>query len=146
MIQLIYLTAAVRLMQDDELMALLRQSRTNNEAAGLTGILLYSGGNFLQVLEGEGAAVDALMARIERDPRHRNLIVLMRRPITERMFPTWSMGFRRLDGIPDEALAPGDLELRGYLASSRTAQDYLGKRDRFLHLIDSFRAVNAAAM
>lgn len=146
MIQLIYITSAVRPMSDAELLALLQQSRATNTEVDLTGILLYSGGNFLQVLEGDEAAVDALMARIERDPRHRNLITLVRRPIPERMFPTWSMGFRRLDTLTDEALTPEDLELRQYLASSRSAQEFLGRRDRFLRLLDSFRAVNDVAL
>ncbi|MBY0231870.1 MAG: BLUF domain-containing protein [Gemmataceae bacterium] len=95
---LVYVSSAVEPFSRADLVALLDQSRTRNEAAGITGLLLYKDGNFMQALEGEKEAVEATHARIERDPRHRGLIVLLRGPAPERRFAGWSMAFRDLSG------------------------------------------------
>ena len=69
-------------------------------------MLLYKDGNFMQVLEGPAAAVRDLHERINRDPRHTGLITLMERPVTQRQFADWSMGFRNLDDA-DLRASPG---------------------------------------
>ena len=53
MYQLIYLSSATEMFTKEKLLALLEQSRPNNARLGITGILLYSNGNFMQTLEGE---------------------------------------------------------------------------------------------
>jgi hypothetical protein len=80
-----------------ELRALLKTSRANNTRDGITGMLLYKDGNFMQVLEGHEAAVRATFRRIQRDPRHRGIIELLSGDAAEREFPDFSMGFRDLD-------------------------------------------------
>ncbi len=50
------------------------------------------GCHFLQVLEGEASVLDELLAKIERDPRHKDLKVLFRGKLEERVFGRWSMG------------------------------------------------------
>lgn len=82
----------------DRLLAL---SRARNEVEGLTGLLVYAGGGFVQVFEGPGHVVEAAFDRIARDPRH-EVILHTTRPIEHRHFPTWQMGFVR---IPDAQLA-----------------------------------------
>lgn len=57
-------------------------------------MLLYHDGNFMQVLEGPAAAVDALIPKLRRDPRHTGLIVLLRKPIDAPIFGEWRMAFR----------------------------------------------------
>ncbi|OGX91767.1 BLUF domain-containing protein [Hymenobacter coccineus] len=92
--QLIYASTATQPFSDDELRALLAQARPRNQAAGLRGMLLYSKGLFLQLLEGETAAVYELYyGRIARDLRHRRLHVLADGPLTDYTFPEWHMGF-----------------------------------------------------
>jgi hypothetical protein len=106
-----------------DLLDLLGQSRENNAQSGVTGILLYRHGTFLQVLEGPHAAVDALYATIARDPRHRDVsTVLVEDRVEElyatiardsrhhavstvlaedrsaRRFPDWTMGFADVAG------------------------------------------------
>lgn len=93
MIQVIYTSAATRELKREELSDLLRQSRLHNLQAGITGILLHSQGSFFQVLEGEQNLVDDLVARIARDPRHANLTIIIREPISRRSFADWTMGF-----------------------------------------------------
>lgn len=94
---LVYVSAAVEPFSRQQLDELLEHSRTRNSARGITGLLLYRGGNFLQVLEGEEATVLDLKTRIARDPRHTRLIVMLAKGIDERAFGEWSMAFRDLD-------------------------------------------------
>ena len=103
---LVYVSSAVELFSQAELRALLDTSRRNNSRSGITGMLLYKDGNFLQVLEGPATAIRDVHVRINRDPRHTGLITLMERPITERQFADWSMGFRNL-ADPGLRAAPG---------------------------------------
>ena len=89
----VYASSAVQLFAPEELLALLETSRRNNAARGVSGMLLYKEGNFLQVLEGREAAVRAITAKIQRDPRHRGIITLIEGFESEYQFPEWSMGF-----------------------------------------------------
>lgn len=82
-----------------DLEALLAQCVRNNQAAGITGMLLYARGGYMQLIEGEGAAVEALFARILQDPRHSRVTMLLHDPIEARSFPQWAMAFRRLDEV-----------------------------------------------
>jgi hypothetical protein len=97
MISLTYLSTARVPFGDSELAELLEASRARNHAAGLTGMLLYAGGHFIQTLEGADEAVDTVFARIERDQRHRSIIIALREEIDARVFPDWSMGFENVD-------------------------------------------------
>jgi hypothetical protein len=72
---------------------LLEQSRAYNEAHDLTGVLLYSAGQFVQVLEGGEAEVRAVYARIQRDPRHTDVLTLSQGPGPKRRFADWRMAF-----------------------------------------------------
>jgi hypothetical protein len=96
MFQLVYASSALRPFSEPELRTLLRKARQNNVKLGVTGMLLYKGGNFLQALEGEQEVVTTLLTSIESDPRHRGVLVLLRRTSEQRDFPDWSMGFRNL--------------------------------------------------
>lgn len=92
--QLIYVSSATRLMSKDELVQLLTRARDFNQLYEVTGMLVYSDGTFIQVLEGNPEVIEDLYRHIERDPRHHRCIVLLRQIITERAFEGWSMGFR----------------------------------------------------
>ena len=108
---LIYQSQALATMSEPAPIELLQKSRAFNLARGLTGLLLHApNGQFLQVLEGEEAAVRHLYyGRIATDPRHEHLVVLSEGPSTAPAFPDWSMSFRT--GTPP-------LVLPGYLAPS----------------------------
>lgn len=98
--QLIYISTATGdtlVNIEHELQRLLEVSVRNNQAQGLTGMLLYANGGFMQVLEGEEAALQAAYARIAVDPRHKDLYLLAHEPITGRAFAQWHLGCRRLD-------------------------------------------------
>ncbi|WP_223654450.1 BLUF domain-containing protein [Hymenobacter psoromatis] len=90
---LVYQSHATMPFGDVQLAKLLAQSRAFNASHGLTGVLLYSHGNIVQLLEGSEANVRAVFARIAQDPRHTNIIKLADGLATHRLFAQWSMGF-----------------------------------------------------
>jgi len=73
---------------------------------GVTGILLYRGGNFIQALEGPDDAVEATYQRIRRDPRHYGVYVLVDEPLDQRRFESWSMSFQNISKLTLE-ITPG---------------------------------------
>ena len=92
LVRLMYASRAVPAVDTDELLAILRQSRANNTARGVTGVLCFSGGIFLQVLEGGRSAVNQLYNRVAADTRHTQVELLSYEEIGERAFAGWSMG------------------------------------------------------
>lgn len=97
MLSLIYVSSSVKILNDAELLDILKISRSNNETREVTGMLLYKGGNFMQVLEGPEESVNALMEKIKADPRHKDVSILSREQIQTRQFPSWEMAFQNLD-------------------------------------------------
>ncbi|WP_158292139.1 BLUF domain-containing protein [Paracraurococcus ruber] len=94
--------------QEAEIARILEVSRRNNQAAGITGALLYSADSFAQALEGPEAAMEALYARLSRDPRHAEVLVISAGPVAARQFSQWSMAFAgRHDGLSFAALQGG---------------------------------------
>jgi len=71
---------------------ILAQSRQGNPGLGITGILCYGGGIFLQAIEGGRNSVSELYGHIQRDPRHKDVILLHYEEISERRFSGWTMG------------------------------------------------------
>ena len=92
LVRLMYASRAVDAVDQDALVAILRKSKTNNPSCGVTGVLCYSGGIFLQVLEGGRGAVNRLYSRIVTDPRHSQVELLSYEEIGERRFAGWAMG------------------------------------------------------
>ena len=102
---IVYVSSATRRLVPSDLDDILEGARVNNRANGLTGLLLHSNGNFMQLLEGPLAALEGALARIRASTRHHQLIEFMREPIAVREFPEWSMGL-------SQATAPQFLALR----------------------------------
>jgi hypothetical protein len=92
---LIYLSDLVD-RQESLLADILQSAARHNQRDGITGMLLYAEGNFLQVLEGDSVAVQATFARIAKDPRHSNITVLLQEALAQRHFAQWSMGYKQL--------------------------------------------------
>lgn len=97
MLLLVYVSSAVKPFSTSELAELLAKAREKNTRLGITGMLLYQDGNFMQALEGEEDAVRQLYNTINRDVRHHGTIVLLEEQINKRQFSDWSMGFRNLN-------------------------------------------------
>jgi Sensors of blue-light using FAD len=92
LVRLMYASRAVAAVDQEALLAILKKSKANNPAIGVTGVLCFSGGIFLQVLEGGRVAVNRLYNRIASDPRHTDVVLLCYDEIGERRFAGWSMG------------------------------------------------------
>lgn len=92
LVRLLYASRAANPMSEAELSAILKSSRAHNSAEGLTGLLCYSDGIFMQVLEGGRDAVNARYKAIVSDARHRDVILLSYDEVAERHFAGWSMG------------------------------------------------------
>ncbi|MFM9031945.1 MAG: BLUF domain-containing protein, partial [Opitutaceae bacterium] len=103
---IMYVSSARRKFGAPELAELLTRAREKNSRIGVTGLLLYKAGLFLQVLEGESNRVRELYDRIASDERHRACSVVLEGTLPERRFSDWSMAFRNLDD-PELTKLPG---------------------------------------
>jgi Sensors of blue-light using FAD len=92
LVRLVYASRAAASVDQEELVSILRQCKANNPARGITGVLCFSEGIFLQVLEGGRSAVNALYNQIAADTRHQQVEMLCFEEVSERRFASWSMG------------------------------------------------------
>jgi len=136
MITLVYVSSATKEMSEKDLLQILEKSRGNNSHREITGMLLYKGGNFMQALEGPPEQIAVLMERIERDPRHRNILVLLNKPLGERHFKDWTMGFSNLD---KEAVLPHGTN--DFLGNSFTSDYFKNDPSQAQKLLMTFRNV-----
>ncbi|UOQ69615.1 BLUF domain-containing protein [Hymenobacter volaticus] len=124
--QLIYTSRACVLFDAEALTQLLTKARTFYASQHVTGLLLYSEGHFLQILEGTRPEVETVYALIRQDPRHEQLQLLGQGPVPRRAFPYWGMGFCELAypvwaqlrdtlPLPGQVAAPYSLSLRDLL-------------------------------
>jgi hypothetical protein len=91
LVRLLYCSRAVD-TSADAIESILTQSRQHNPVSGITGILCYGGGIFLQAIEGGRMQVSDLFGTIQRDARHKDVALLHFEEIFERRFGGWSMG------------------------------------------------------
>lgn len=96
MYHLVYTSVAVNAFSEADLIGLLDQSRQSNKKLDITGMLLYTRGKFIQVLEGEKSVVNRLYTKIAGDARHKRIAIVIEGDSKERMFQNWSMGFKKL--------------------------------------------------
>jgi len=96
LIHVIYVSSAAPDISEHDTVKFLNETRKANRKNDVSGMMLYIGGCFLQLLEGEAARVDTVCQTIFRDKREMRMV--HREPIAVREFPEWTMGF--------EAVAP----------------------------------------
>lgn len=85
-------TSRARLdLSSQDLIDIHETARHFNALDGISGLLIFNGVHFLQIIEGSEAAIDSLIARLRLDDRHSAIEVRDERPIEERSFPGWSM-------------------------------------------------------
>jgi hypothetical protein len=90
-----YVSAASWNLLDEQLERIVSEARCRNALNGITGVLLYCDGNFMQYLEGDEEAVLATFERIRASESHYQINELMNQPILEREFGDWTMGLSR---------------------------------------------------
>ena len=106
---LLYCSHATPVMTADELPHIIGSAWRHNPALGITGLLVFGGGMFLQWLEGPHANVRTLMQRLQHDRRHDCVMELHAiSGVPHRLYPSWSMQLVN----PMEILAVLDQERR----------------------------------
>ena len=91
--QIVYVSSGVRVYTADEVEKIADAGRINNTEHGVTGILLYYNGNFMQLLEGDPASVAETFKRVSNDFRHSGIIKLQDSIVETRSFPDYRLGF-----------------------------------------------------
>ena len=91
---IVYVSSAVRLLNIDDIAHLLTRARERNKEYGITGVLLYIGGNFMQYIEGPRDSLDHIYKIIRKAKQHTGIIMISRESIENRQFANWSMGFQ----------------------------------------------------
>ena len=92
LVRLLYVSRAVDTDSAKAIESILETSRAHNLSNGITGVLCYGGGVFLQAIEGGRESVNTLYNHIVADKRHTEVALLHYEEITERRFGGWTMG------------------------------------------------------
>lgn len=135
MYRLVYVSAATVPFSKADLIELLTKAREKNQRLGITGMLLYKDGDFLQLLEGERSAVQELFDVIKADPRHKSIIVMLEEQSDRRVFEDWSMGFRDLHD-PEVKETPG---FSPYMNTPLVAASFAAHPSDALQLLSIFK-------
>lgn len=101
-----------------DLVSIHESARHLNALDGITGLLIFNGTTFLQVIEGAEQAIEALLERLRADPRHSSLEVLDERVVSDRSFPDWSMELLQVSAAHMEARR----EIESALPADMTAE------------------------
>lgn len=132
MFQLAYASAAARRFDEDDLSVLVERAREKNQRLGVTGVLVYRNGSFLQVLEGDEETVRALYDTIRADARHDWVMLLKASSLAERDFPQAPLAFRdrSLAGHEAGATLSEDDPARNVLSKFQRADGPTASRSR----------------
>ena len=98
----LYRSVATFKLTQKAVLEIVLKSIRNNASDNLTGFLHTYQGHFLQFLEGPSDALSNRLAKIQRDRRHKNFIILAEGAIDERFFPNWDMGQIAPEHLPTE--------------------------------------------
>lgn len=117
--RVVYLSSNSLELNPDEMIDavndILSVSQQNNQAAGITGALIFNNGFFGQILEGPKTAVEETFERIQNDDRHHDVSLLDAKPIDTLSFESWSMGFigsdKTLEAVAKSQLKKTDFDL-----------------------------------
>jgi hypothetical protein len=135
LINLVYVSLSQGDMTDDELKDILKVAREHNGGKNITGMLLYRDGYFIQALEGEAADVDALYAKIQKDPRHHHVLTVFRNTIEKRIFDNWAMGFNHIEEIDPDKM-PGFTD---FMEKQNDHKFFMAHPGRAVQLLEHFR-------
>lgn len=140
--KLIYVSTARDEMNAEDLISLLELSRKKNRARKITGLLIYHQEKFFQLLEGSKAEIDHLFGRIKKDPRHDQVVPLIREVADSRDFPDWSMGFKRLNQLGDAQLVEGFNQILEVTQAEKKVTDVQTKQaSSFLAMFKSIAGI-----
>lgn len=131
MLCIVYISSAVLGLSENDIVSIVRNSQKSNKESGITGILLYSHGNFMQLIEGDDVAVELLYKKISKDRRHTNISLLYKEKITHSLFSGWLMGYKNLDNMKkfdeasDSKFSNEDLNFENHIRNPHRALQFL---------------------
>ena len=91
---IVYVSTAIHVLSDAEIQHLLERARARNLTEEVTGVLLYTRGNFMQYIEGSRSGLAKVYDAIKADPLHHGIIEIINEPREAREFSEWHMAFR----------------------------------------------------
>ncbi len=127
---LCYVSSCKETLTAKDLEHLFHVNKRNNTEHGVSGILIYNNGNFLQILEGDKDMVKSLFKKIKRDSRHRNLIALINNSIDERIFHDYDSGFIQFEDPKKRQ------ELHNYISWLKEAE--IKNVDKVIRIVENF--------
>jgi len=116
-VQLVYASRMITRQAPTDLVAIVDVARAQNAERGITGMLCFGEGRFLQCLEGPRESVNHTFQRICRDPRHDRVELLCVTEALTRTFSRWTMGWAKIPA--------GDEMLRKYFRRAAFAPEEL---------------------
>lgn len=99
MYELLYSSTAKKDLKEEDISNILETARDFNLKNNLSGCLVFHNNKFIQILEGDEGIVKELFAKIEKDKRHKNVILIEKGLKAERLFKNWTMAYYNLDKI-----------------------------------------------
>ena len=126
---LTYTSRATLGFSEDALQQLRIEAARLNALDGITGLLIFDGTRFLQIIEGSETAIDDLVARLRRDSRHSAIEIRDERFVEARSFPHWSMEL--------VTVSAGYLRARPEIESALPAQVAPAVRELVLKMSDA---------
>ena len=106
---LTYQSRAVTRPSESDLERLVTEARDRNRRLGVTGMLLYDNGRYLQTLEGPPDGLAAIWSSIRRDARHRDIEVLTEHMVSGRLFSDWDLLLYSREDDPRRTTRASDL-------------------------------------
>lgn len=101
---ILYISVADPELVSDDIYQLVGNAQQRNQADNISGIMLYNGSNFLQLIEGEDSMIDSCFDRIVKDPRHDGVAILREEVCTVREFPMWAMRYSLVEQPAERTL------------------------------------------
>lgn len=93
----VYSSRAKEGITKEQIDSILESSRRNNVSLGITGILFFAAGSFIQLLEGDKKNVQRLLNKIDKDSRHEAVEYLFEDETDSRLFSQWAMAYSHID-------------------------------------------------
>lgn len=89
--QLIYKSNVSKEFHESKIEEFLSIIQDANKLLDITGLLIFDGDHFLQILEGRFSVISKLMTSIQHDIRHSDVVILLKEPIPKREYEQWAM-------------------------------------------------------
>ena len=135
---LVYRSRSTNQLKKDKVVAMSKHFADRNRHRDITGMLVFDGEFFMQVLEGPRQRVSALYDLIQTDPRHEEVVTVLEEPIYRRTFDDWGLGFIVINDEGGKQIISSDLNFDDQL--HRLGLDNLERVDatRASLIIDAF--------